>query len=301
MLYPVLHRLERQGFVAAKWGASETGRRRKYYRITRKGGRSSQRSGSGGRSSTKPSAAIWLKACTRMTTAPGVAARRPDRRSGGSTCAGAGDPRPRRRGARRPSARPDGGAHRRRASRRRGVPGGGQAHGQPRRAVARVRARAFRAAVEAARHCAADADAATRTTYTETLVVLALAVAAALADQGAVAVRHPAQSGCDCRRSTRATPASSCFPLLAVYFVWKRGVGRASARLARGAVRGRSPVRQRLSVRTPGDTQASDRAAPAHRALARRRHRLRPEPLVRRRRAHGLRALLGRARSSTTS
>ena len=30
MLYPVLHRLERQGHVAAKWAASESGRRRKY-------------------------------------------------------------------------------------------------------------------------------------------------------------------------------------------------------------------------------------------------------------------------------
>ena len=37
MLYPVLHRLERQGFVAAKWGASESGRKRKYYRITKDG------------------------------------------------------------------------------------------------------------------------------------------------------------------------------------------------------------------------------------------------------------------------
>ena len=37
MLYPVLHRLERLGLVAAKWAASETSRRRKYYRITRKG------------------------------------------------------------------------------------------------------------------------------------------------------------------------------------------------------------------------------------------------------------------------
>jgi PadR family transcriptional regulator, regulatory protein PadR len=37
MLYPVLHRLERQGLVAAKWSASESGRRRKYYRITREG------------------------------------------------------------------------------------------------------------------------------------------------------------------------------------------------------------------------------------------------------------------------
>ena len=37
MLYPVLHRLERQGQVAAKWAAAESGRRRKYYRITKAG------------------------------------------------------------------------------------------------------------------------------------------------------------------------------------------------------------------------------------------------------------------------
>lgn len=34
MLYPVLHRLGRQGYVEARWEMSETGRRRKYYRIT---------------------------------------------------------------------------------------------------------------------------------------------------------------------------------------------------------------------------------------------------------------------------
>ncbi|HEY2381645.1 MAG TPA: helix-turn-helix transcriptional regulator [Terriglobia bacterium] len=37
MLYPVLHRLERQGYIASKWRAADTGRRRKYYRITREG------------------------------------------------------------------------------------------------------------------------------------------------------------------------------------------------------------------------------------------------------------------------
>src|SRR6185437_16214583 len=37
MLYPVLHRLERQGYVAAKWETSEIGRKRKYYRITKDG------------------------------------------------------------------------------------------------------------------------------------------------------------------------------------------------------------------------------------------------------------------------
>jgi PadR family transcriptional regulator, regulatory protein PadR len=34
MLYPVLHRLERFGYVEARWQVAETGRRRKYYRIT---------------------------------------------------------------------------------------------------------------------------------------------------------------------------------------------------------------------------------------------------------------------------
>jgi DNA-binding PadR family transcriptional regulator len=37
MLYPVLHRLERQGLVASKWSASGNGRKRKYYRITKAG------------------------------------------------------------------------------------------------------------------------------------------------------------------------------------------------------------------------------------------------------------------------
>ena len=37
MLYPVLHRLERQRLVAAKWGLSDIGRKRKYYRITKDG------------------------------------------------------------------------------------------------------------------------------------------------------------------------------------------------------------------------------------------------------------------------
>lgn len=37
MLYPVLHRLERMGHVKARWEISESGRRRKYYRITPQG------------------------------------------------------------------------------------------------------------------------------------------------------------------------------------------------------------------------------------------------------------------------
>jgi len=34
MLYPVLHRLERLGHITSRWEVPETGRKRKYYRIT---------------------------------------------------------------------------------------------------------------------------------------------------------------------------------------------------------------------------------------------------------------------------
>jgi len=37
MLYPVLHRLERLGHVKATWKVADSGRRRKYYRITASG------------------------------------------------------------------------------------------------------------------------------------------------------------------------------------------------------------------------------------------------------------------------
>src|SRR5687768_16080364 len=37
MLYPGLHRLERLGHVEARWEVADTGRRRKYYRITSRG------------------------------------------------------------------------------------------------------------------------------------------------------------------------------------------------------------------------------------------------------------------------
>ena len=37
MLYPVLHRLERLGYVKARWETAESGRKRKYYHITAAG------------------------------------------------------------------------------------------------------------------------------------------------------------------------------------------------------------------------------------------------------------------------
>jgi DNA-binding PadR family transcriptional regulator len=33
MLYPVLHRLEAQGYIESRWRTSEAGRRRKYYAL----------------------------------------------------------------------------------------------------------------------------------------------------------------------------------------------------------------------------------------------------------------------------
>jgi DNA-binding PadR family transcriptional regulator len=37
MLYPVLHRLEQQGLIDSEWKVSESGKKRKYYRIKQAG------------------------------------------------------------------------------------------------------------------------------------------------------------------------------------------------------------------------------------------------------------------------
>ena len=36
-LYPALHRLEDEGWIAAEWGTSDNNRKAKYYRLTRTG------------------------------------------------------------------------------------------------------------------------------------------------------------------------------------------------------------------------------------------------------------------------
>jgi PadR family transcriptional regulator PadR len=36
-LYPALHRLERRGWIKARWGTSDNNRRAKYYELTRQG------------------------------------------------------------------------------------------------------------------------------------------------------------------------------------------------------------------------------------------------------------------------
>ncbi len=38
-LYPALHRLEQQGWIASEWGSSDNNRRAKFYKLTAKGRR----------------------------------------------------------------------------------------------------------------------------------------------------------------------------------------------------------------------------------------------------------------------
>ena len=55
MLYPVLHRLERDGLIMSEWKQSQTGRERKYYRLT-----------SEGRKALKTEREQWLKVHNTM-------------------------------------------------------------------------------------------------------------------------------------------------------------------------------------------------------------------------------------------
>jgi PadR family transcriptional regulator, regulatory protein PadR len=64
MLYPVLHRLERQGYVAAKWGESDNGRKRKYYRITKDGRAQLAAQQRQWQVVDDTLRGIWMKACT---------------------------------------------------------------------------------------------------------------------------------------------------------------------------------------------------------------------------------------------
>ncbi|GAC27399.1 PadR family transcriptional regulator [Brumicola pallidula] len=37
MLYPILHRMEKKGWIESFWGQANTGRKRKYYRLSAQG------------------------------------------------------------------------------------------------------------------------------------------------------------------------------------------------------------------------------------------------------------------------
>jgi len=64
MLYPVLHRLERQGYVAAKWDESDNGRKRKYYRITKEGRAELAAQRQQWKTVDSTLRGIWMQACT---------------------------------------------------------------------------------------------------------------------------------------------------------------------------------------------------------------------------------------------
>ncbi len=63
MLYPVLHRLERQGLVEATWAAAETGRRRKYYQLTADGRATLEAQRQQWQVVDETLRGIWLRAC----------------------------------------------------------------------------------------------------------------------------------------------------------------------------------------------------------------------------------------------
>ena len=63
MLYPVLHRLERHGHVEASWSDADSGRRRKYYRITSDGRAQLAAQQRQWQVVDETLRGIWLKAC----------------------------------------------------------------------------------------------------------------------------------------------------------------------------------------------------------------------------------------------
>jgi DNA-binding PadR family transcriptional regulator len=65
MLYPVLHRLEAQGAIAARWRESEAGRRRKYYTLR-----------SAGRQAVEQHKEQWLAVHRTLSAAWGASADR---------------------------------------------------------------------------------------------------------------------------------------------------------------------------------------------------------------------------------
>ena len=59
MLYPVLHRMEKEGFLVSRWKMSDGGRLRRYYRIMEKGRRELDSERRQWRSVTEALARLW--------------------------------------------------------------------------------------------------------------------------------------------------------------------------------------------------------------------------------------------------
>ncbi len=308
MLYPLLHRLERLGLVEASWGTSDVGRRRKHYAITAAGREALVERQAQWDVVAHALQQVWRSAQDGLQSPPRVAEGGPDGRR--DRADGRGEPRPARRarGPDRPVARvrpaPGGDLRRGRRRdggpparagrgppghgprRRRGVPRRREAHGHARRPVARVRAGALRASVEAARPGG-------RAGGPHPFVARARGGARARrrgGRHGQGGDRAPALG--DGRAQRRAPRAAVPHGLPRV-----EAAGHAARRRrARRAVRraGRRP--QRVPVRAHGlDLRARGARRPGD-AVGRRRARLRGRAVALGRAPHGLRAVHGRAR-----
>ena len=64
MLYPVLHRLERSGLVLSEWDQADSGRKRKYYRLTPAGRAHLAAQRQQWKVVDGALRGIWMKACT---------------------------------------------------------------------------------------------------------------------------------------------------------------------------------------------------------------------------------------------
>jgi PadR family transcriptional regulator PadR len=70
LLYPLLHRLERQEHIRGEWGQSETGRRRKYYHLTDEGRRALTEHKDQWRAVSAALEATWTQMRAALTPAP---------------------------------------------------------------------------------------------------------------------------------------------------------------------------------------------------------------------------------------
>lgn len=72
MLYPVLHRLERSGLIASRWEKAESGRRRKYYRLTDAGRTQLAEERRQWRTVDRALQKIWSGSAERVRADPGL-------------------------------------------------------------------------------------------------------------------------------------------------------------------------------------------------------------------------------------
>ena len=202
MLYPLLHRLSRLGYVTTDWRTPPEGRRRKYYAITDEGRAALAEQQRQWLAVTRTLNDVWPGGCCCRRSGrpepggPGGA----DRGLAGLRRPRAGRQRPRRRRARGPSPPPDRRAERGGPHSGRGVPDRREAARRRRRPVPGVRARAQRPALEAAPRRRRGGTAAPAIGWIETLV---FAVAAAVVVQIARLVAEAARRGADVAAAER--------------------------------------------------------------------------------------------------